>query len=92
MRGASSAPGGADRRLPGGGERRIALRFTPRAVRALKRALHRRGRVAVVVSARVRGAGRARTVTRRIVLKRAARTRNRRAARGRLSPGSGPRP
>jgi len=66
---------GTKRRLPGGAaERRIALRLTPRAVRRLKRALHSRGRVAVVVSARVRGSGGARTVTRRIVLRRAART------------------
>ena len=67
---------GADRRLPGGDERRIALRLTARAVRTLKRALHDRGRVAVIVRARVRGAGGARTVTRRIVLTRAARTHN----------------
>jgi hypothetical protein len=68
---------GAARRLPGGDERRIALRLTGRAVRTLKRALHHRGRVAVVIRARVRGAGGARTVTRRIILKRAARTHNR---------------
>jgi hypothetical protein len=45
-------------------------------VPTLKRALHDRGRVAVLVRARVRGAGGARTVTRRIVLTRAARTHN----------------
>jgi hypothetical protein len=67
---------GADRRLPGGGERRIALQLTARAVRTLKQALHARGRVAVVIRARVRGAGGSRTVTRRIVLTRAARTHN----------------
>ncbi len=67
---------GAARRLPStGGERRIRLRLTPRAVRTIKRTMHRRGRVAVVIDARVRGAGGARTVTRRIVLKRAERTR-----------------
>ena len=67
---------GAERRLPStGGERRIRLRLTPRAVRTLKRTLHRHGRVAVVIDARVRGAGGARTVTRRIVLKRALQTR-----------------
>ncbi len=67
---------GAARRLPStGGERRIRLRLTPRAVRTIKRTMHRHGRVAVVIDARVRGAGGARTVTRRIVLKRAERTR-----------------
>ena len=67
---------GAERRLPSaGGERRIRLRLTPRAVRTLKRTLHRHGRVGVVIEARVRGAGGTRTVTRRIVLKRALRTR-----------------
>jgi hypothetical protein len=66
---------GTKRRLPGGAaERRIGLRLTPRAVRTLKQTMHRRARVAVVIAARVRGAGGARTVTRRIVLKRAART------------------
>ena len=66
---------GTKRRLPGGAtERRIGLRLTPRAVRTLKQTLHRRSRVAVVIAARVRGAGGTRTVTRRIVLKRAART------------------
>ena len=59
----------------GRAERRIRLRLTPRAVRTLKRTMHRRGRVAVVIEARVRGAGGARTVTRRIVLKRAERER-----------------
>jgi ribosomal protein L28 len=67
---------GTARRLPGGGERRIALKLTTRAVRTLKRELHVRARVVVVIKARVRGAGGARTVTRRIVLKRAARTHN----------------
>ena len=45
------------RRLPskGAAERRIRLRLTPRAVRTLKRTLHLRGRVAVVIVARVRG-------------------------------------
>ena len=71
------------RRLPGtGAERRIRLRLTRRAVRTLKRTLHKRGRVAVVIAARARGAGGARTVTRRIVLKRAARTAPRRRAGG----------
>jgi len=68
---------GVRRSLPskGSAEGRIRLQLTPRAVRTLKRALHHRGRVAVVVVARVRGAtGGTRTVTRRIVLKRAART------------------
>ena len=67
---------GAPRRLPikGGAERRIRLRLTPRAVRTLKRTMHVRGRVAIVIEARVRGAGGARTVTRRIVLKRAERS------------------
>ena len=65
-----------NQRLPGKGtgERRILLRLTPRAVRTLKRTLRMRGRVAVLVVARVRGAGGARTVTRRIILKRAARS------------------
>ena len=67
---------GAARRLPANAQRQIRLRLTKRAVRRLKRALHHRGRVAVVIKARVRGAGGARTVTRRIVLKRAARTHN----------------
>ena len=66
---------GAHRRLPAtGAERRIRLRLTPRAVRVLKHAMHVRGRVAIVLDARVRGAGGARTVTRRIVLKRPSRT------------------
>jgi hypothetical protein len=63
---------GADRRLPGGTERRMMLKLSRRGYRTLKRAIHRRGRAAVVVIARVRGAGGARTVKRRIVLKRAA--------------------
>jgi hypothetical protein len=70
----------------GSAERRLRLRLTPRAVRTLKRAMHVRSRVAVVIAARVRGAGGARTVTRRIVLKRAARTE--RPARRPVSPGS----
>jgi hypothetical protein len=76
---------GASRRLPskGTGERRIRLRLTPRAVRTLKRTMHVRGRVAIVIDARVRGAGGARTVTRRIVLKRAERST---AAGGRQAP------
>jgi hypothetical protein len=62
---------GADRRLPGGVERRIALRLTRRAAKTLKKAIHRRGSVAVVIRARVRGVGgAARTVKRRIVLRR----------------------
>jgi hypothetical protein len=68
---------GIRRSLPSKGtaEGRIRLRLTPRAVRTLKRALHRRARVAVVIEARVRGSGGGtRTVTRRIVLKRAERT------------------
>jgi hypothetical protein len=68
---------GIRRSLPSKGmaEGRIRLRLTPRAVRTLKRALHRRGRVAVVIDARVRGSGGGtRTVSRRIVLKRAERT------------------
>ena len=67
---------GGRRHLPSKGtaERRVRLRLTPRAVRTLKRTLHRRGRVAVVIEARVRGAGGTRTATRRIVLKRAARS------------------
>ena len=67
---------GGQRYLPSKGtaERRIRLKLTPRAVRTLKRTMHLRGRVAVVISARVRGSGGARTVTRRIVLKRAERT------------------
>ena len=67
---------GAARRLPskGTGERRIRLRLTPRAVRTLKHTLRIRGRVAIVIQGRARGAAGARTVTRRIVLKRAART------------------
>ena len=67
---------GAPRRLPikGAAERQIRLRLTPRAIRTLKHTMRLRGRVAIVVQARVRGAGGARTVTRRIVLKRAERT------------------
>ena len=63
------------RYLPSKGtaERRLRLRLTPRAVRTLKHTMHVRGRVAVVIIARVRGAGGARSVTRRIVLKRAER-------------------
>jgi hypothetical protein len=63
---------GGQRRLPSTGtaERRIRLRLTPRAVRTLKRTMHHRGRVAVVIVARVRGTGDTRNVTRRIVLKR----------------------
>ncbi len=76
---------GIRRSLPSKGtaEGRIRLRLTPRAVRTLKRTLRHRGRVAVVIDARVRGsAGGSRTVSRRIVLKRAERssaTRGRRA-------------
>jgi len=64
------------RSLPskGSAEGRIRLRLTPRAVRTLKRTMHTRGRVAVVIAARVRGSGGTRTMTRRIVLKRAARS------------------
>ena len=81
------------RSLPSKGtaEGRIRLRLTPRAVRTLKRALHHRGRVAVVIDARVRGAGGGtRTVTRRIVLKRAERSSPTGGAPGAvaLSPGS----
>ena len=67
---------GAARRLPSTGtaERRLRLRLTPRAVNTLKRTMHREGRVAVVIVAKVRGAGGTRTVTRRIVLKRAKRS------------------
>jgi len=63
---------GAARHLPSKGtaERRLRLRLTPRAVRTLRRTLHRQGRVAVVIAAKVRGTGGTRTVTRRIVLKR----------------------
>jgi hypothetical protein len=63
---------GGRRYLPSKGtaERRIRLRLTPRAVRTLKRTMHLRGRVAIVIAARVSGVGGARTVTRRIVLKR----------------------
>lgn len=81
---------GAPRRLPikGAAERRIKLRLTPRAVRTLKHAMHVRGRVAIVIEARVRGAGGARTVTRRIVLKRAERSAPRRGPTtgGRAAP------
>ena len=42
-------------RRPSGGS---ALRLTPRAVRTLKRTMHHRGRVAVVIVARVRGSRR----------------------------------
>jgi len=47
---------GVRRTLPSKGtaEGRIRLQLTPRAVRTLKRALHHRGRVAVVIVARVR--------------------------------------
>jgi hypothetical protein len=67
---------GAHRRLPGTGaaERRVRLRLTPRAARTLRRTMHYKARVAVVIVARVRGAGGTRTVTRRIVLKRRPRT------------------
>ena len=68
---------GIRRSLPSKGtaEGRIRLRLTPRAVRTLKRALRHRGRVAIVIDARVRGSGGGtRTVSRRIVLKRAARS------------------
>jgi hypothetical protein len=66
---------GAARRLPSTGtaERRLHLRLTPRAIRTLKRTMRVHGRVAVVVAAKVRGTGGTRTVTRRIVLKRAER-------------------
>jgi hypothetical protein len=66
---------GGQRYLPSKGtaERRLRLRLTARAVRTLKHTMHFRGRVAVVIVARVRGAGGGRTVTRRIVLKRAER-------------------
>ena len=81
---------GIRRSLPSKGtaEGRIRLRLTPRAVYTLKRTLHNRGRVAVVIDARVRGSGGAtRTVTRRIVLKRAERTRRRaHATGGRAAP------
>jgi hypothetical protein len=67
---------GTARALPskGSAEGRIRLRLTPRAVRTLKRTLRRRARVAIVVIARAHGTGGSRTVTRRIVLKRAERT------------------
>ena len=56
----------------------------------LKRSLHHRGRVAVVIDARVRGSGGgSRTVTRRIVLKRAERSvpgRRRGPTGGRAAP------
>ena len=67
---------GGARRLPGTGaaERRVRLRLTPRAARTLRRTMHYKARVAVVIVARVRGAGGTRTVTRRIVLKRRPRT------------------
>jgi hypothetical protein len=77
----------------GTAEGRIRLRLTPRAVRTLKRTLHHRARVAVVIEARVRGyGGGTRTVTRRIVLKRAERSAAGRAAPrpatgGRAAPG-----
>ena len=75
---------GTARRLPAtGAERRIRLRLKPRAIRTLKRTMHVRGRVAIVIAARVRGAGGARTVTRRIVLKRAERSTS---AGGRRAP------
>ena len=67
---------GGARRLPGtaAAERRVRLRLTPRAARTLRRTMHYKARVAVVIVARVRGAGGTRTVTRRIVLKRRPRT------------------
>jgi len=52
----------------------VRLRLTPRAARTLRRTMHYKARVAVVIVARVRGAGGTRTVTRRIVLKRRPRT------------------
>jgi hypothetical protein len=58
----------------GTAEGRIRLWLTPRAVRTLTHTMHVRGRVAVVIVARARGTGGTRTVTRRIVLKRAERT------------------
>ena len=79
---------GLARRLPAtGAERRIRLRLTPRAARTLKHTMHVRGRVAIVIEARVRGAGGARTVTRRIVLKRAERSA---VGGGRRAPERGP--
>ena len=82
---------GAPRRLPikGAAERRIKLRLTPRAVRTLKTTMHLRGRVAIVIEARVRGAGGARTVTRRIVLKRAAPSASPGGRRGAGGPNTG---
>jgi hypothetical protein len=82
---------GAPRRLPikGAAERRIRLRLTPRAVRTLKHTMHVRGRVAIVIVARVRGAGGARTVTRRIVLKRADRSAPAGGRRGAGGPSTG---
>lgn len=56
------------RRLPAAVERRIPLRLNRRAVKQLKRTLHRRGRVAVVVTATVRSSAGAGQVRRRIVL------------------------
>jgi hypothetical protein len=77
------------RSLPSKGtaEGRIRLRLTPRAIRILKRTLHDRARVAVVIDARVRGyAGGSRTVSRRIVLKRAERTVRRPTTGGKRAP------
>jgi hypothetical protein len=77
---------GAPRWLPmKGADRRIRLRLTPRAVRTLKRTMRLRGRVAIVVEGTARGARGSRTVSRRIVLKRAART----VTGGRAAPARG---
>ena len=56
------------RALPVSGERAVKLRLTRRGRRVLRRALDSHGRVAVVITASVRGANGRRKVRKRIVL------------------------
>jgi hypothetical protein len=55
--------------LRAGRERRVFLRLRPRALKRLKRQLHRRGRVAITVVAHMRSTAGDRTARRRIVMR-----------------------
>jgi hypothetical protein len=68
LRGKVFHGGRTERRLAPGAEAPLRLKLTGRAVKTLKGTLRRQRRVAVVVTAVVRGSGGVGTVTRRIVL------------------------
>ena len=67
-------------RIRAGQTRRVFLKLTPRALKGLKRQLHRRGRVGITVTARMRSKAGNRTARRRIVMRTFKRGERRRAS------------